>query len=162
VTRAAVALGSNMEEPLAQVRAAFDELAALPSTKMVKRSALYRTAPVGGVEQPPFINAVALIDTTLTPRELLEKLLEIERLHGRVRDIPNGPRTLDLDILLYGSLKVSEPGLAIPHPRMHERAFVLGPLADVWPDAHIPGHGLASSTYASMDRLGIERLQARA
>lgn len=162
MTRAAIALGSNMEEPLAQVRLAFDELAALPSTVMVKRSSLYRTAPVGYAEQPPFINAVALVDTKLSPKELLDHLLEIERRHGRVRDIPNGPRTLDLDIALYGSSRHAEPGLTIPHPRMHERAFVLAPLIEVWPDAEIPGHGAAARIYPSMDRTGIEKLQARA
>jgi len=158
MTRAAIALGSNMEEPLVQVRLAFDELAALPSTVMVKRSSLYRTVPVGFADQPPFINAIALVDTKLTPRALLDHLLEIERSHGRVRDIPNGPRTLDLDIVLYGSSRHSEPGLAIPHPRMHERAFVLAPLLEVWPDAEIPGMGEASRIYPSMDRTGVEKL----
>ena len=152
MTRAAIALGSNMEEPLVQVRLAFDELAALPSTVMVKRSSLYRTVPVGYAEQPPFINAVALVDTKLGPRALLDHLLEIERRHGRVRDIPNGPRTLDLDIVLYGEQVIDEPGLKVPHPRAHERAFVLAPLVDVWPEAVIPGHGRAADCFAKVAR----------
>jgi 2-amino-4-hydroxy-6-hydroxymethyldihydropteridine diphosphokinase len=85
-------------------------------------------------------------------------LLAIERAHGRVRDVPNGPRTLDLDIVLYGSSRHAEPGLAIPHPRMHERAFVLAPLLEVWPDADIPGMGSAARIYATMDRMGVEKL----
>jgi len=141
MTRAAVALGSNLENPDAQVRRGFDEIAALPGTELVAKSRLYRTAPVGYVDQPDFVNACALVETTLAPRALLDALLEVERRHGRVRDIPNGPRTLDLDIVLYGDRVIDEPGLRIPHPRAHERAFVLKPLIDVWPDAVIPGKG---------------------
>ncbi len=139
MTRAAVALGSNLEDPEAQVRRGFEALAALPATRLVARSALHRTAPVGYADQPDFINACALLETELAPRALLDALLEIERRHGRVRGIPNGPRTLDLDIVLYGDRVVDEPGLRIPHPRMREREFVLAPLREVWPDAVIPG-----------------------
>jgi 2-amino-4-hydroxy-6-hydroxymethyldihydropteridine diphosphokinase len=141
MTRVAVALGSNLQDPEAQVRRGFDELAALPDTELVARSRLYRTAPVGYADQPDFVNACALLETLLGPRELLEQLLAIEKRHDRVRDIPNGPRTLDLDIVLYGDRVIDEPGLKVPHPRAHERAFVLAPLMDVWPDAVIPGHG---------------------
>jgi 2-amino-4-hydroxy-6-hydroxymethyldihydropteridine diphosphokinase len=141
VTRAAVALGSNLEDPEAQVRKGFDEIAALPETRLLARSRLFRTAPVGYVDQPDFVNACALVDTGLAPRALLDALLDVEKRHGRVRDIPNGPRTLDLDIVLYGDRVIDEPGLKVPHPRAHERMFVLVPLYDVWPDAVIPGWG---------------------
>jgi 2-amino-4-hydroxy-6-hydroxymethyldihydropteridine diphosphokinase len=143
VTRAAVALGSNLDDPEAQVTRGFDELGALPGTEVIGRSRLYRTAPVGYVDQPDFVNACALVETRLAPRELLDALLALEKRHGRERGIPNGPRTLDLDIVLYGERVIDEPGLKVPHPRAHERMFVLVPLVDVWPDAVIPGHGRA-------------------
>jgi 2-amino-4-hydroxy-6-hydroxymethyldihydropteridine diphosphokinase len=141
--KVAVALGSNLEDPERQVAHGFEELAAMPHTTLLAASKLYRTAPVGYVDQPDFVNACALLETTLEPRPLLEALLAIEKKHGRVREIPNGPRTLDLDIVLYGDRVVDEPGLRVPHPRAYERAFVLAPLVDVWPDAAIPGHGSA-------------------
>lgn len=143
-TRAVIALGSNLEGPEEQVSRGFDDIAALPETKLVGRSALHRTAPVGHADQPDFINACALVETGLSARSLLDGLLAIERRHGRVRDIPNGPRTLDLDIVLYGDSVIDEPGLRVPHPRAHERMFVLQPLLEVWPDAVIPGRGRAS------------------
>jgi 2-amino-4-hydroxy-6-hydroxymethyldihydropteridine diphosphokinase len=124
MTRAAVALGSNLESPEEQVRRGFDDIAALPGTELLARSRLYRTAPVGYVDQPDFVNACALVETTLGPRALLDGLL-----------------ALDLDIVLYGDRVIDEPGLKVPHPRAHERMFVLAPLVDVWPDAVIPGRG---------------------
>jgi 2-amino-4-hydroxy-6-hydroxymethyldihydropteridine diphosphokinase len=141
MTRAAVALGSNLEDPEAQVNRGFEELAALPDTELVARSRLFRTAPVGYVDQPDFVNACAVVETALAPRTLLESLLAIEQRHGRVRAIPNGPRTLDLDLILYGDRVIDEAGLKVPHPRAHERMFVLNPLYDAWPDAVIPGRG---------------------
>jgi 2-amino-4-hydroxy-6-hydroxymethyldihydropteridine diphosphokinase len=148
MTRAAVALGSNLEDPEGQVKRGFEELAALPETELLARSRLYRTAPVGYADQPDFVNACALVETRLAPRALLDALLAVERRHGRVREVPNGPRTLDLDIILYGDREVDEPGLKVPHPRAHERAFVLQPLLDVWPDAVIPGRGPAAQLVA--------------
>jgi 2-amino-4-hydroxy-6-hydroxymethyldihydropteridine diphosphokinase len=145
MTRAAVALGSNLADPQAQVNRGFDEIAALPHTRLIARSRLYRTAPVGYADQPDFVNACALVETSLAPRALLDALLAVEKRHGRVRGIPNGPRTLDLDIVVYGDCVIDEPGLKVPHPRAHERAFVLEPLLDVWPDAVIPGKGPARS-----------------
>lgn len=139
MTRAAIALGSNLDDPEAQVQRGFDEIAQLPQTQLLARSKLYRTAPVGYADQPDFINACALVETALAPRALLEGLLAIETSHHRVRSIPNGPRTLDLDIILYGDRVIDEPGLTIPHPRAHERDFVLNPLRDVWPDFVIAG-----------------------
>ena len=135
VVRAAIALGSNMDDPESQVRRGFDDIAALPATRILARSSLYRTAPVGYADQPDFINACALVETSLAPRALLDKLLAIEQRHGRVRTIRNGPRTLDLDIILYGDRHIDEPGLCVPHPRAREREFVLKPLLEVWPDA---------------------------
>jgi 2-amino-4-hydroxy-6-hydroxymethyldihydropteridine diphosphokinase len=157
--RAAIALGANLASPEAQVTRAFDELARLPGTTLIARSSLYRTAPVGYAGQPAFINAAALVDTTLSPRALLEGLLAIERAHGRVRDLPNGPRTLDLDVIVYGDRVVDEPGLAIPHPRAHQRAFVLAPLAEIAPELRIPGHGLARECLATSDQSGIARME---
>jgi 2-amino-4-hydroxy-6-hydroxymethyldihydropteridine diphosphokinase len=125
--RAAIALGSNIEDPEAQVTRAFDEISALPETRLIKRSRLHRTKPVGYADQPDFVNAMALVETSLAPRALLDALLAIERKHGRKRTIPNGPRTLDLDIILYGDRVIDEPGLHIPHPRACEREFVMNP-----------------------------------
>jgi len=135
MTRAAIALGSNLDDPEAHVKRGFDDIAALPQTRLLARSRLYRTRPMGYADQPDFINACALVETSLAPRTLLNELLAIEKRHGRERTIPNGPRTLDLDIVLYGNERIVEPGLVIPHPRAHEREFVLKPLHDVWPGA---------------------------
>ncbi len=136
-----IALGSNLREPQCQLQAGFDALARLPGTELIARSSLYRSAPVGYLDQPDFVNAVVALRTSLQPRALLDALLAIEREHGRVRDFPNAPRTLDLDIALYGEQVIHEPGLTIPHPRMHERAFVMAPLAEIAPDAIVPGRG---------------------
>jgi len=146
-----IALGSNLEEPKRQLQAGFAALARLPDTQLVAQSSLYRSAPVGYANQPDFVNAVAVIHTTLTPRALLDALLSIERMHGRVREFPNAPRTLDLDIALYGERVINEPGLTVPHPRMHQRAFVLAPLAEIAPDAHVPGHGRVRDLLAAVD-----------
>jgi 2-amino-4-hydroxy-6-hydroxymethyldihydropteridine diphosphokinase len=138
-----VALGSNLVDPIAQVRRGFGELAALPKTSLLATSSLYSSAPVGYADQPDFVNAVAKIETGLTPHEVLEALLAIELKHGRQRSVPNGPRTLDLDLLIYNGLQHHEPGLTVPHPRMHERAFVLQPLLEIDPGCEIPGKGPA-------------------
>jgi 2-amino-4-hydroxy-6-hydroxymethyldihydropteridine diphosphokinase len=153
-----VALGSNLGDPPAQIRRALGTVAALPETRLVARSSLYRNPPSGYLDQPEFINAVAQIETRLEPRELLEQLLAIERAHGRVRNVPNGPRTLDLDILLYGERTVREPGLTIPHPRMLERAFVLVPLAEIAPEAVVPGRGRIADLAAKLDASGMVKL----
>ncbi len=153
-----IALGSNLEAPLTQIRNAFVELGALPKTKLIARSSLYRSAPVGNINQPYFINAVAKLETTLTPRELLVALLEIERRHDRRREFPNAPRTLDLDLLLYGDLIHHEHGLTIPHPRMHQRAFVLSPLHEIAPDSVIPGIGSVAEVLAACTGQHVQRL----
>ena len=155
-----VALGANLDDPVAQVERAFPELACLPETRLVVRSSLYLSQPVGYTAQPDFINAVAQLETSLPPRALLDALLEIEHRHGRQREFRNAPRTLDLDLLLYNGLIMHEPGLTLPHPRMHERAFVLAPLAEIAPDCLIPGHGPARDCLARVAVVGLERLAA--
>lgn len=148
---ACVALGSNLADPCRQVERGFDALAALARTSLRARSRLYRTQPWGVANQPDFVNAAALLETTLPPRALLDALLAIEAGAGRVRGTPNGPRTLDLDLLLYGDAELDEPGLVIPHPRLAERAFVLVPLADVAPDLEVPGRGRVADLLARVD-----------
>jgi len=137
VTIAYVGIGSNLDEPRRQVLEAFTELDRLPHTRLVKKSSLYRSAPMGHAAQPDFINAVAQLETGLPAERLLAELQEIEARHGRKRSFPNAPRTLDLDILLYGELSLDLPSLKIPHPRMHERAFVLRPLLEISPELQI-------------------------
>ena len=144
-TKAFIGLGANLGDHQAQVRRALLTLAELPGTRLLAASSLYRSAPVGVVAQPDFINAVAEIATTLVARALLEALLAAERRFGRRREFPGAPRTLDLDLLLYGDQVIAEPGLIVPHPRMHERAFVLAPLAEIAPDIAIPGKGSAGT-----------------
>jgi 2-amino-4-hydroxy-6-hydroxymethyldihydropteridine diphosphokinase len=156
--RAYIALGSNLADPVAQVKGGFEALAMLPKTRLACVSSLYRSAPAGYTDQPDFVNAVALIETALEPQALLAALLAVERRKGRVRDFPNAPRTLDLDILLYGERTIHEPGLTIPHARMHERAFVLVPLAEIAPDALVPGQGRAAELAARLDRSGLARI----
>ena len=151
-------MGSNLGDPAAQIRRALQALAAMPETRLVRRSSLYRNPPAGYLDQPDFVNAVARIETRLAPRDLLERLLAIERAHGRVRDLPNGPRTLDLDILLYGERIVREPELTIPHPRMLERAFVLVPLAEIAPEAVVPGDGRVADLARNVDASALVKL----
>ena len=134
MTVAYVGIGSNLDDPRTQVLQAFDELDRLPHTRVVKRSSLYRSAPAGHAAQPDFINAVAQLETGLPAERLLAELQEIETRHGRKRSFPNAPRTLDLDVLLFGNAELDTPGLRIPHPRMHERAFVLKPLMEISPE----------------------------
>jgi 2-amino-4-hydroxy-6-hydroxymethyldihydropteridine diphosphokinase len=151
---ACVALGSNLDDPRARVERGFAALAALPGTFVRARSRLYRTPPWGIVEQPDFINAAARLETALAPRELLDALLAIEADAGRVRGTANGPRTLDLDLLLYGDRVIAAPGLVVPHPRLHQRAFVLLPLADVAPELEVPGHGRVAELLERVDTAG--------
>lgn len=146
-----IALGSNLQEPQRQLQAGFAALACLPDTQLIAQSSLYRSAPVGYLNQPDFVNAVAAIRTALSPRALLDALLVIEREHGRVREFANAPRTLDLDIVLYGERVIHEPGLSVPHPRMHERAFVMVPLAQIAPDATVPGRGRVRDLLSGVD-----------
>jgi len=142
VTRAYVALGANLGDRERTLRAAVDALAAEDGIEVVAVSTLRETEPVGVGEQPRFLNGAAELETTLTSRELLARLLAVEQRFGRIR-IPgeHGPRTLDLDLLLYGDEVIDEPGLAVPHPRLHERSFVLEPLVELAPGLVVPGRG---------------------
>lgn len=153
-----VGIGANLDDPAAQVRRAFESLAALPRTRLVKRSSLYRTEPQGYRAQPDFVNAVAALDTGLDPAELLAALQALEAQAGRERRFANAPRTLDLDLLLYGGARIDQHGLVVPHPRMHERAFVLVPLLEIEPQAAIPGIGPAQACLARLPGQAVERL----
>lgn len=145
MTAAYVGLGSNLADPVAQVRRALDELDRIPGVRITARSPLYRSPPLGPSDQPDYINAVAALDTGLAPLELLAALRDIEARHGRRRDgVRWGPRSLDLDILLYGDVVMSTPELTLPHPGLPERAFVLYPLFDVAPQLAVPGKGTVS------------------
>lgn len=139
--RAYIGIGANLGDAKMQVREAMQALGRINRTTPVATSSLYRTAPVGFLDQPDFINAVAAVDTALTARELLASLREIETRYGRVRAFKDAPRTLDLDLLLYDEAQFADEALTVPHPRMHERAFVLAPLAEIAPGVFIPGKG---------------------
>ncbi|NMF91127.1 2-amino-4-hydroxy-6-hydroxymethyldihydropteridine diphosphokinase [Aromatoleum petrolei] len=154
--RAFIALGANLGDAAATLDSAFAALDALPGTRLIARSGLYRTAPIGVTAHPDYLNAVAEVETTLPARKLLNTLLTLEALHGRTRETELAPRTLDLDLLLYGDASISQPGLEIPHPRMHQRAFVLVPLAEIAPDTAIPGHGRAADL---LDAVGDQRIE---
>jgi 2-amino-4-hydroxy-6-hydroxymethyldihydropteridine diphosphokinase len=147
ITLAYIAIGSNVTsdrgDPMSHVVAAFDEIGKLKKTRVVGRSSIHRTSPVGPQDQDDYLNAMAAVETSLLPRELLDGLLAIERVHGRDREKERrwGPRTLDLDLILYGDERIEEQGLSVPHPRMHERLFVLEPLAELQPVLVVPGIG---------------------
>ena len=155
---ACVALGSNLDGPRAQVERGLTALATLSKTRLLVRSRLYRTPPWGMLDQPDFINAAARLETTLAPRELLDALLAIEARAGRVRGTRNGPRTLDLDLLLYGDRVIDELDLVVPHPRLRERAFVLLPLADVAAELEVPGQGRVADLLSRVDASGCMAL----
>lgn len=153
-----IGLGSNLESPLDQVTRAFQELAKLPNTRLLARSALYRSRAVGP-EQPDYINAVAQLETRLSPLELLDALQAIEQAHRRVRIQHWGPRTLDLDLLLYGEETIQHPRLNVPHPYLTQRAFVLYPLADINPNLEFPGGQSLQSALDQCPFEGLVRLQ---
>jgi 2-amino-4-hydroxy-6-hydroxymethyldihydropteridine diphosphokinase len=145
MTLAYVGLGANLGDRAATIAEAVGRLGRLPATSVVAVSSLRETDPVGVVDQPRFLNGAAVLETELTPRELLDGLLEVERRLGRVRTAERfGPRTIDLDLLLYGSRIVDEPGLSVPHPRLHERAFALEPLRELDPQLVVPGRATVS------------------
>ncbi|GAO35303.1 2-amino-4-hydroxy-6-hydroxymethyldihydropteridine pyrophosphokinase [Sulfuricella sp. T08] len=157
--RAFIGLGSNLSDPGAHILKAFAELGNLPQTRLLSCSSLYRSEPVGYADQPDFINAVAEIATALAPHALLEVLLDMEHRHGRVREFRNAPRILDLDILLYDDLTCHEHGLTLPHPRMHERAFVLQPLHEIAPSRIIGGHGSVGECLEKCAGQRVERME---
>ena len=155
-----VGLGANLGDPMRQVQQALRELDALPATKVVTQSSLYRTVPVGYADQPSFINAVAQLETSLEPRALFDELKQIEHRHGRLRGVPNGPRTLDLDLLIFAGEISCDENLIIPHPRMHERAFVLVPLAEIAAELEVPGRGRVVDLLQALERQGVEKIGA--
>jgi 2-amino-4-hydroxy-6-hydroxymethyldihydropteridine diphosphokinase len=155
-----IGIGSNLDHPADQVRKAVSALDQPPALRCTECSSLYETDPVGYLDQPRFINAVARVRTSLSAPELLERLREIETRQGRQRGIPNGPRTLDLDLLLFGGQMIEESGLTVPHPRMTERAFVLLPLVELAPEVNIPGAGPARDWLSRISHRGVVRLSA--
>jgi len=153
-----IGIGSNLAGPRARVQAAFDALAALSQTRLTARSPLYRSTPIGGPPQPDYVNAVARLETELDADALLEALRAIEAGQGRSRGEANAPRTLDLDLLLYDAAIIDTPTLQVPHPRMHERRFVLAPLHDIAADTRIPGRGTVADLLAQCPAQRLERM----
>ena len=159
--KAWLGLGSNLQQPVAQLRQALDKLGSDPAIEILDVSRFYRTPPWGDAEQDDFINAVALIETSLEPMPLLHVLQSIEKLMGRQRSGRRwGPRLIDIDLLLYGDLQCRSEALELPHPRMHERAFVLVPLCELDATLRIPGQGVAGELLQRLDSAGIACLQS--
>lgn len=154
-----IALGSNQAEPIIQITRAFDELQRLPQSRLLARSSLYRSAPLGPQDQPAFINAVAMLDTLLEAEALLDALQEIEQRAGRVRKAERwGPRILDLDLLLYANQMIDTPRLQVPHYHMHARSFVLYPLAELAADLTMPDGTPLQELLSVCAPTGLERL----
>lgn len=159
IVRAYVGAGSNLDNPLEHVQRALSELDAIPQTRCTGRSSLYRSDPMGPADQPDYINAVAALDTSLSASELLQALQALENEHGRVRAGARwGPRTLDLDLLLYGTQMIDRADLKVPHPGLHERAFVLYPLAEIEPQLVVPGRGSLAQLMVHCPLQGLSRL----
>ena len=156
-----IALGGNLGDPGSSVRQGIAALAELPQSQIASVSSLYRSAALGHADQPDFVNAVAQLSTGLAPQALLAALFAIEQRFGRERSFANAPRTLDLDLLLYDAQTIDEPGLAVPHPRMHQRAFVLAPLLEIAPTCVIPGRGSAADWLARCANQALVRLAAQ-
>lgn len=157
--RAFIGLGSNLGDREATIRAALEAIADMPETDLIRVSSLYDTEPVGEVDQPNFLNAAALVDTELEARQLLWNLLLIEKRLGRVRTQPWGPRTIDLDLLLYGDDIIEDPDLRVPHPEIIRRSFVLVPLVELEPRLVHPGTGETMASH--LNRLGARPLVKR-
>jgi 2-amino-4-hydroxy-6-hydroxymethyldihydropteridine diphosphokinase len=155
--RAFVGLGGNLGDVHATLESAVRALAKLPNTELRRRSSWYRSAPVDACG-PDFLNAVIELETTLGPHDLWAQLQAIEAQHGRERSHRNAPRTLDLDLLLHGDACIATPALTVPHPRLHERAFVLAPLAELWPQCAVPGKGTVAELLERVAHQRIERL----
>jgi len=153
-----IALGSNLADPLSQVRSAVTHLAKLTRSSLLKASSFYRTKAVSAYQQPDYINAVVLLDTELLPEILLNELQCLEREFGRGRDFYHAPRTLDLDLLLYDQMVINSLQLTLPHPRMHLRAFVLAPLLEIAKECLIPGRGKASAWLSAASLQVVDRL----
>lgn len=163
--QAYVALGSNLADPIAQVQQAMLALEQIPNTRVIKKSSLYQTAPIGYAHKdlaqvPDFINAVAALETDLSPLALLQALLAIEDRAGRIRPYPNAPRVLDCDLLLYEGVILNTAQLTLPHPRMHNRGFVLLPLFEIAPQLSIENHGKIEQLINAQLLTGIKKLNA--
>jgi 2-amino-4-hydroxy-6-hydroxymethyldihydropteridine diphosphokinase len=157
--RCYVGLGSNLDDPVSQVRRGLVALTTLPDTELLQPSALYRSPPMGPPDQPDYVNAVCALRTRLPAPRLLVHLQDLETRHGRVRGpLHWGPRILDLDLLLYGEARIDEPGLVVPHPGLAERAFVLYPLMEIAPDLEVPGLGAIASLIRLCPLGGLERI----
>lgn len=154
-----IGLGANLGDAIRVLNNALDALAGIPLTRVKSHSSFYRSAPVGFAAQPDFINAVAMLETRLTARDVLDHLHEIEQRFGRTREFRNAPRTLDLDLLLHGQERISSPDLEVPHPRLHGRRFVLEPLAEIAPQLRIPGRGLVTDLLMNCMDQTVERIQ---
>ena len=163
MTRAYIGLGSNLENPQTQIYKAIQAIRELPSTSLIGCSSVYLSEPLGGpLNQPPYLNAVALIETTLAPLTLLDNMQEIERSQGRTRDGERwGPRIIDLDLLLYGQEQLTGQRLVIPHPEIPRRNFVLCPLAEITHDLFIPGFGRVTDLLAAVGTEGLEKLSLK-
>ncbi len=153
-----IGLGSNLGTPVEQLNRALAELALLPDTQLKRNSRFYQSPPMGGLDQPDYINAVAELETSLNPEELLAKLKAIETAHGRIRGERWGARTLDLDLIVYGSIIIDMPDLKVPHPGMHERAFVLYPLYEIAPHLDIPGRGCITELLENCSSDGLIKI----
>jgi len=152
---AVIALGSNIGDRRDILQGAVDAIAGIAGVRLTASSPVYETVPVGGPPQPDYLNAVVLAEISISPRELLDRLQEVEAAFDRVRVIRWGPRTLDLDIITVAGERSGDPDLTLPHPRAHERAFVLAPWQDADPDGLLPGHGRVAGLLASLDASGI-------
>ena len=157
MTAVVLALGSNLGDRQDILQGAVDAIVGLPGVRVTAVSPVYETVPVGGPAQPDYLNAVVLADAARPPRELLDRLHEIEAAFDRVRVVRWGPRTLDIDVIDFGGERSDDPELTLPHPRAHERAFVLGPWRDVDPDAALPGRGPVAELLAEADRSRLRR-----
>lgn len=155
MTAVVLALGSNLGDRQDILQGAVDAIVGLPGVRVTAVSPVYETVPVGGPAQPDYLNAVVLADAARPARELLDRLHEIEAAFDRVRLVRWGPRTLDIDIIVFDSVRCDDPELTLPHPRAHERAFVLAPWHDVDPDAALPGHGPVAELLAKADHSGL-------
>ena len=158
--RVYVGLGSNLSDPVSQINVAIEDLAMLPESHLISRSSLYQSVPLGPQNQPDFINAVAALDTVLTPYELLRQLQAIEVRRGRLRGVERwGPRTLDLDLLIYGETSMNDEILTLPHPGLPERNFVLYPLYEIAPDLEVVGWGRLTQLISCCSPEGLQVLQ---
>jgi 2-amino-4-hydroxy-6-hydroxymethyldihydropteridine diphosphokinase len=155
-----IGVGSNLQDPERQVRAALALLAELADSRLIAQSALYRNPPMGPADQPDYVNAVAGLLTRQEPEALLQSLQALEQRLGRIRKAGDrwGPRIIDLDLLVYGSLQLDVPGLNLPHPGIFERNFVLLPLCDIAPALEVPGQGIVAALAAGVERTGLQRL----